>query len=115
MLNENCYWYREYQDMQARVPTCEFYGSYGHCPCAVDCEHFISKKDVSDMVREAETRNKPRGTYQCFHCGSYSVVWGADFTFEDYGYEGEGIVHSCHCANCGADVEYRAPLEDNDD
>lgn len=46
------------------------------------------------------------GTYQCFHCGEYSVTWGADFDFEDYGYDGEGIVHSCHCTNCGADIEY---------
>ena len=22
--------------------------------------------------------------YQCFHCGQYAVIWGADFDFEDY-------------------------------
>lgn len=44
--------------------------------------------------------------YQCFHCGAYAVVWRADFDFEDYGMEGEGIVHVCHCDNCGADIEY---------
>ena len=44
---------------------------------------------------------------ECFHCGMQTVVWQADFDFEDFGYEGEGIVHICRCANCGAEVEYR--------
>lgn len=22
------------------------------------------------------------------------------------GYEGEGLVHICHCTNCGAEIEY---------
>lgn len=115
MLNEKCYWYHEYQDMQARVPTCEFYGHYGQCHCTAECEHFISKTEVSNIVREIDNRNIPRGTFQCFHCGEYTVVWGNDFTFEDYGYEGDGIVHSLSCGNCGADIEYRVPLDDEDE
>lgn len=53
--------------------------------------------------------------YQCFHCLCNSVVWDADFDFEDFGYEGQGIVHICHCANCGAEIEYRVPIGDDDD
>ena len=49
--------------------------------------------------------------YECFHCGHRSVVWDADFSFEDFGYEGEGIVHVCHCANCGAAIQYAVPIE----
>ena len=45
--------------------------------------------------------------YECFHCGSKSVIWDADFDFADVGLEGLGIVHQCHCTNCGADIEYR--------
>ena len=44
--------------------------------------------------------------YECFHCGKRMVIWDSDFTFEDCGYEGRGIVHFCHCANCGAQIEY---------
>ena len=44
--------------------------------------------------------------YECFHCGQRSVVWDADFDFEDFGLEGIGIVHVCHCANCGAEINY---------
>ena len=53
--------------------------------------------------------------YECFHCGQRSVYWQNDFTFGDYGYEGEGIVHVCHCGNCGADIEYYVPYNNNDD
>lgn len=50
--------------------------------------------------------------YECFHCCTRSVVWDADFDFSDFGYEGEGIVHICHCANCGAEIEYRVSCDD---
>ena len=44
--------------------------------------------------------------YQCFHCGEYTLVWDNDFDFDDFGYEGEGIIHTLHCTNCGAEVDY---------
>lgn len=40
------------------------------------------------------------------------VEWDADFTFEDYGYEGEGLIHQCHCENCGAIITYEIPYEE---
>ena len=40
--------------------------------------------------------------YQCFHCLEFAVSWDSDFSFEDMMIEGEGIVHMCHCNNCGA-------------
>ena len=53
--------------------------------------------------------------YQCFYCGSNAVVWDNDFDFEDFCYEGEEIVHICHCCNCGAEIEYRIPIPDEND
>ena len=53
--------------------------------------------------------------YECFHCLHKSVVWDADFDFEDFGYEGSGIIHMCHCANCGAEIEYRIPINNGED
>lgn len=47
--------------------------------------------------------------YECFHCGSKSVIWNSDFDFADFGYEGEGIVHCLTCQNCGASIEYKVP------
>lgn len=55
--------------------------------------------------------------YECFHCGDFSVVWDSDFSFDDCGYEGDGIVQFLHCSNCGAEIEYRIRFDcgDNDD
>ena len=53
--------------------------------------------------------------YECFHCCARAVIWDADFSFEDAGYEGEGIVHYCHCENCGAQIEYYISCEDLED
>lgn len=53
--------------------------------------------------------------YECFHCCTKSVIWDSDFTFDEFGYEGDGIIHICHCSNCGAEIEYRIPLEDPDE
>lgn len=50
--------------------------------------------------------------YECFHCGCKSVIWDADFSFEDFGYDGEGIVHVCHCTVCGAEIEYWISCEE---
>ena len=40
----------------------------------------------------------------CPACGG-KLVWQSDFTFEDYGYEGDGIVSVYQCITCGADIE----------
>lgn len=52
--------------------------------------------------------------YECFHCGERAVIWGADFTYEDYGLEGDGIIHECTCSNCGARVVYYIDIEDQE-
>lgn len=53
--------------------------------------------------------------YECFHCVMKSVIWDSDFDFSDLGYEGEGIVHFCHCANCGAEIEYRVEIKNSEE
>lgn len=52
--------------------------------------------------------------YECFHCGCKAVIWDSDFSFEDMGLEGDGIVHICHCQTCGAEIEYRIPIEEEE-
>ena len=49
--------------------------------------------------------------YECFHCLARAVIWDSDFDFSDVGLEGEGIVHFCHCANCGAQIEYYISID----
>ena len=53
--------------------------------------------------------------YQCFHRLSYSVIWDADYSFEDFGRDEEGLVHICHCASCGAEIEYWIPEKNEEE
>lgn len=52
--------------------------------------------------------------YECFHCGEKAVIWQNDFTFEDCGIEGDGIIHMLRCTECGAVIEYRIPCDDGE-
>ena len=47
----------------------------------------------------------------CWFCGT-EMIWQSDFNFEDYGYEGEGIVAVLHCPNCNAMAEFMSGEED---
>ena len=47
--------------------------------------------------------------FQCFHCLQNTVCWECDYDYEDFGYEGEGIVHILRCSNCDSEIEYRVP------
>lgn len=51
-IMRNCYWCNEYQDMNATVPTCDYYGQYGSCPCSDECEHYISEPEVENIIRK---------------------------------------------------------------
>ena len=53
--------------------------------------------------------------YECFHCGCRSVIWDGDFSFEDYGFDGEGIIQELHCTNCGARITYSISIGDEQD
>ena len=52
--------------------------------------------------------------YECFHCLNKSVIWDADFSAEEYGYENDGIIHECHCTHYGARITYYIPLDDEE-
>lgn len=53
--------------------------------------------------------------HECFWCGERSVVWDCDYDFEDFGYEGCGIVQVSHCANCGAYYECYIEFKNDED
>ena len=50
-------------------------------------------------------------TARCFLCGG-PVVWGRDFSFEDYCMDGDGIVSVWHCGNCKAEYEVIQEFEE---
>ena len=41
-----------------RVQTCDYYRQYGECPCEPECKHFITKREVDDIVRNMGEVNK---------------------------------------------------------
>lgn len=49
--------------------------------------------------------------WKCGICGA-TLIWGADFDYEDYGLDGEGIVSTYTCPDCGATVEVYVSDED---
>lgn len=53
--------------------------------------------------------------YECFHCGKRAVGWEIDFNFEDYGIDGDGIVHVCRCNNCDAEILYFIRIDEPED
>lgn len=52
---------------------------------------------------------------RCWHCNA-DLIWGADFSFEDYGEEGEGIYSTFTCSNvnCPTTVEVRYAITKED-
>lgn len=53
------------------------------------------------------------GEGRCFLCNG-KIMWESDFMFEEFGIEGDGIVHVCKCAKCGAEYEVYVPTEEGD-
>ena len=41
----------------------------------------------------------------CPCCHQGLLIWKSDFSFEDVGYEGDGIVTFYECDSCGAEIE----------
>ena len=50
---------------------------------------------------------------KCWFCNS-EMIWGCDFSFEDYGLEGDGIVATLTCSECEAYAEFYTKPEDYD-
>lgn len=69
---------------------------------------------VTETMLFKKTLKGNHSMFECFHCGKKAVVWQSDFDFSDYGYDGEGIVQVLHCSNCGAEIEYKIPLKENE-
>lgn len=53
----------------------------------------------------------------CPHC-LHQIFWQNDYSYEDYGMQGDGIVTCWSCGNCGAYIEayvpFQSEIEEND-
>ena len=57
-LREDCFFYCEDIDMGAYVPNCGKAKYYGECPCSENCENYISRKEVRNLVEKELKRRK---------------------------------------------------------
>lgn len=57
------------------------------------------------MEKKEETKKFDGGYGLCPRCQESSLIWGGDFTFEDYGMDGEGLVSNYICPVCGSYIE----------
>ena len=52
---------------------------------------------------------------KCWNCGA-PMIWGNDFSYEDYGYlSEEGIISTFSCSNCDRFGEFYHPLDDEEE
>ena len=57
------------------------------------------------MENKEETKKFDGGYGLCPRCQQSSLIWGGDFTYEDYGMDGEGLVSNYTCPVCGSYIE----------
>lgn len=50
---------------------------------------------------------------KCWFCRG-ELIWSNDFSFEDYGLDGEGIVSVLTCSDCGATWEGYLDLDEEE-
>lgn len=65
-----------------------------------------------DETKKLSKIKESKGYGNCGFCGG-ALIWQSDFDFDDFGYEGEGIVSQAICSNCGAEVETRVRTDEN--
>ena len=64
--------------------------------------------------RKEDEMSEEQDRMRCWFCGD-QMIWGADFDYEDYGMEGDGIVATFSCPNCGATADcYSGSQEDRE-
>lgn len=73
---------------------------------------FAWTQNGTKEVKPVQTIIQEKPSSICWYCG-HEMIWGGDFTFEDYGIEGEGIVANLSCPNCGAYAEFYTGEKDS--
>lgn len=49
----------------------------------------------------------------CWFCGN-EMIWGCDFSYEDFCMDGDGIVATLSCSHCNATAEFYQPFDEDE-
>lgn len=71
----------------------------------VFCDAIMELPLFADLTQR---KPKPKPYATCNQCGS-DMIWQNDFSFEDFGLDGDGLVAVAICSKCGTEAEYRTP------
>lgn len=63
------------------------------------------------MCKENYDYEKERKTW-CYICKEAEMKWDGDFSFEDYGLDGKGIISNLSCPKCGATAEFYTKIDE---
>ena len=74
------------------------------CARGKNCDtcYAASVLDLIQREPDIEEEDGKHFAKVCFNCGKRAVGWQHDYSFADYGIEGDGVVHVLQCNHCGA-------------
>tara|TARA_B100001094_G_scaffold85017_1_gene81388 strand:+ start:144 stop:410 length:267 start_codon:yes stop_codon:yes gene_type:complete len=69
----------------------------------------LLKTKWSDHVRQEKANKKAaKEKMNCWFCHT-ELIWGCDYSYDDYGLEGDGIIATFSCPKCESYVEAYSP------
>lgn len=74
----------------------------------------MQRRIINEAISKLKEGEPTSHFKECYHCGHKSVYWQNDYDFEDFGYEGQGIVQMYTCANCGTEIECSIPITNSE-
>ena len=103
-IRRDCYWYYCEHDMGASIDCCTLCDGLGECPCAEDCENYISNKEVTKQLKYRMPKKVTHNAtlYKCCTCPSCGNVIDR---FMDWNGERTRIMDN-YCHFCGQALDW---------
>lgn len=77
----------------------------------MQCDNSFLRTIISDQQEQIEELSQEKYKIRCHFCGN-PLTWSNNFSFEDYGIEGEGIVSTHICGTCDTTVDFYCPIDE---
>lgn len=70
----------------------------------------LESDNALEFLKDKLEKEQNKKETHCWFCREGKMIWGSDFSFEDFGIDGEGIVAILTCPNCDAQAEFYLDL-----